>query len=76
MAVNGNQKLTDAQQAELVKVIMDAGERGIGVQKMAKQRVESRGGTLGQHSKFEHATKAQQRQYLVNRGVLKKAHVR
>ncbi len=76
LAVNGNQKLTDAQMAELNKVIVDAGERGKGVQQMAKQRVEARGGSLGKHSKFENATKAQQRAYLVNRGVLKKAHTR
>lgn len=76
LAVNGNQKLTDAQMAELNKVIVDAGERGKGVQQMAKQRVEARGGSLGKHSKFENATKAQQRAYLVNRGVLKKAHAR
>lgn len=76
LAVNGNQKLTDAQMAELNKVIVDAGERGKGVQQMAKQRVEARGGSLSQHSKFENATKAQQRAYLVNRGVLKKAHAR
>ena len=72
LAVNGNEKLSDAQQAELVKVIQDAGERGRGVQKMARERVESRGGNLGHHSKFERATKQQQRAYLVNRGVLKK----
>ena len=71
LAVNGSQKLTDAQNAELNKIIMDAGERGTGVQKQAKQRVESRGGTLGQHSKFKHATKQQQRQHLVSLGVLK-----
>ncbi|MBR4507580.1 MAG: hypothetical protein IKP24_03525 [Alphaproteobacteria bacterium] len=76
LAVNGNQKLTDAQMAELNKVIVDAGERGKGVQQMAKQRVEARGGSLGKHSKFENATKAQQRAYLVNRGVLKKVHTR
>ena len=76
LAVNGNQKLTDAQMAELNKVMVDAGERGKGVQQMAKQRVEARGGSLSQHSKFENATKAQQRQYLVNRGILKKVHTR
>ena len=72
LAVNSNQKLTDAQNAELIKVVLDAGERGAGVKKMAQQRVESRGGSLGKHSKFEHATRAQQRAYLVSRGVLKK----
>ena len=77
LAVNGNQKLTDAQQAELMQVINDAGERGTGVQKMAKQRVESRGGSLSQHSKFKNATKQQQRQHLVNLGLLKKVqHVK
>lgn len=76
LAVNGNQKLTDAEQTELINVVMDAGERGQGVQKQAKQKVEARGGGLSQHSKFEHATKQQQRQYLVNRGILQKAHVR
>ena len=77
LAVNGNQKLTDAQQAELMQVIMDAGERGTGVQKMAKTRVESRGGSLSQHSKFKNATKQQQRQHLVNLGLLKKVqHVK
>lgn len=77
LAVNGNQKLSDAQMAELNKVIVDAGERGKGVQQMAKQKLESRGKQLKSgHSKFENATKAQQRQYLVNRGILKKAHVR
>jgi hypothetical protein len=72
LAVNSNQKLTDAQNAELIKVVLDAGERGAGVKKMAQQRVESRGGSLGKYSKFEHATRAQQRAYLVSRGVLKK----
>jgi len=72
LAVNGNQKLTDAQNAELIQVVLNAGERGAGVKKMAQQRVESRGGSLGKHSKFENATRAQQRAYLVNRGVLKK----
>lgn len=72
LAVNSNEKLTDAQNAELIKVVLDAGERGAGVKKMAQQRVESRGGSLGKHSKFEHATRAQQRAYLVSRGVLKK----
>ena len=76
LAVNGNQKLTDAEQTELINVVMDAGERGQGVQKQAKQKVEARGGGLSQHSKFENATKQQQRQYLVNRGILQKAHVR
>lgn len=77
LAVNGNQKLTDAQQAELMQVINDAGERGTGVQKQAKQRVESRGGSLSQHSKFKNATKQQQRQHLVNLGLLKKVqHVK
>ena len=77
LAVNGNQKLTDAEQAELLNVISEAGERGKGVQQMAKQKLESRGKQLKSgHSKFENATKAQQRQYLVNRGILKKAHVR
>ncbi len=72
LAVNSNEKLTDAQNAELIQVVLNAGERGAGVKKMAQQRVESRGGSLGKHSKFEHATRAQQRAYLVNRGVLKK----
>ena len=76
LAVNGNQKLTDAQMAELNKVIMDAGERGTGVQKQAKQRVEARGGGLSQHSKFKNATKQQQRQHLANLGLLKKAHIK
>jgi hypothetical protein len=76
LAVNGNQKLTDAQMDELNKVIMDAGERGTGVQKQAKQRVEARGGVLSQHSKFKNATKQQQRQHLVNLGLLKKAHIK
>jgi hypothetical protein len=77
LAVNGNQKLSDAEQAELLNVISEAGERGKGVQQMAKQKLESRGKQLKSgHSKFENATKAQQRQYLVNRGILKKAHVR
>ena len=77
LAVNGNQKLTDAQQAELMQVINDAGERGTGVQKQAKQRVESRGGSLSQHSKFKNATKQQQRQHLVNLGLMKKVqHVK
>lgn len=72
LAVNSNEKLTDAQNAELIQVVLNAGERGAGVKKMAQQRVESRGGSLGKHSKFEHATRAQQRAYLVNRGILKK----
>ncbi|MBR6837993.1 MAG: hypothetical protein IKM94_00265 [Alphaproteobacteria bacterium] len=72
LAVNSNEKLTDAQNAELIQVVLNAGERGTGVKKMAQQRVESRGGSLGKHSKFEHATRAQQRAYLVSRGVLKK----
>ncbi len=72
LAVNGNQKLSAAQQSELLNVINAAGERGIGVQKMARERVNARGGDLGHHSKFEHATRAQQRAHLVNRGVLKK----
>ena len=72
LAVNSNEKLTDAQNAELIQVVLNAGERGAGVKKMAQQRVESRGGSLGKHSKFENATRAQQRAYLVNRGVLKK----
>ena len=72
LAVNSNEKLTDAQNAELIQVVLNAGERGAGVKKMAQQRVESRGGSLGKHSKFEHATRAQQRAYLVSRGVLKK----
>ncbi len=76
LAVNGNQKLTDAQMAELNKVIMDAGECGTGVQQMAKQRVEARGGQMSQHSKFKNATKQQQRQHLANLGLLKKAHVK
>ena len=76
LAVNGNQQLTKSQQQELIQVIKDAGERGTGVQKMAKQRVESRGGQLSSHSKFKNASKQQQRQHLVNLGLLKKAHVR
>ena len=77
LAVNGSQKLTDAQMAELNKVIMDAGERGQGVQKQAKQKVEARGGHLSTgHSKFERASKQQQLQYLHYKGVVKKAHVR
>lgn len=76
MAVNSNQKLTQQQQSELVRVIMDAGERGTGVQQMAKQKVEARGGQISHHSKFKNATKQQQRQHLVNIGLLKKAHVR
>lgn len=77
LAVDGNQKLSDAQQAELIQVIMDAGERGTGVQKQAQQRVEARGGNLDQHSKFKNATKQQQRQHLVNLGLLKKVqHVK
>ncbi|MFQ6778047.1 MAG: hypothetical protein ACLRFI_01980 [Alphaproteobacteria bacterium] len=70
--VNGNEKLSDTEQSELLKVINDAGERGCGVKKMAQEKLSARGGTLGQHSKFEHATKSQQRAYLVSRGVLKK----
>ena len=76
LAVNGNQQLTKSQQQELIRVIKDAGERGTGVQKMAKQRVESRGGQLSSHSKFKNASKQQQRQHLANLGLLKKAHVR
>ncbi len=72
LAVNGNQKLSGAENDELLNVINAAGDRGIGVQKMAQERVKSRGGNLGHHSKFEHATKQQQRAYLVHRGVLKK----
>jgi len=76
LAVNGNQKLTDDQQAELIQVIMDAGERGTGVQKMAKKVVEARGGQMSKHSNFEHATKKQQREHIKSLLNLKKAHVK
>ncbi|MBR1380468.1 MAG: hypothetical protein IJ560_02670 [Alphaproteobacteria bacterium] len=76
LAINGGQKLSPAQQQELEQTILDAGERGTGVQKMARERVNARGGTMSSHSKFKNATPQQQRQHLKNLMQLRKLNHR
>lgn len=62
-AINGTQKITAAQQKEMLQAIQTAGENGVGVQILAAQAAHKRGVELNHHSAYNNAPASMKAKY-------------
>lgn len=75
-AINGKQKLSQAQQKAMEEAIETAGTNGIGVKKIALSYNKRMGRTLGSHSAFDRASDSQKHKYMINLKEVRKLHQR